>query len=411
MENLDHDFPLAPRMLLSLSGVVVCKDKNSQQTFHPSAMHAFVRPIRYYPTSATTNMHDLMQTLMDEFGTPTNNTIDVLLVGSDNGPDYSMEVSLVQHILGRIWRERGLAWSALGAHAPYHSAYHWEIEQQWSKAKRKLVGQQLGRNAVNDDKNPFHGFENTELALKAITNSAVRTFSDLMSRCETQGNRWNVSTPLAEDLLADAKDILAYYASSAKACKEDRFAKVRAEALDFGMHMSKIPSFLQFRMCVTNSPCAMCKEVIARRRICNPEWHPAHILAPLRKNNYWLFHSENKDAAPSNQPSASADTTSFSARAQYVSAEDAMPKNAASPYKSMDELIETGCPQGDILIPVNKDKIQLECVLTCKESHCRYVAKTQTEMKRHLTHHHGSPVHVPSEEHEPAPHNKRCSIS
>ena len=123
MENLDHDFPLAPRMLLSLSGVVVCKDKNSQQTFHPSAMHAFVRPIRYYPTSATTNMHDLMQTLMDEFGTPTNNTIDVLLVGSDNGPDYSMEVSLVQHILGRIWRERGLAWSALGAHAPYHSAY------------------------------------------------------------------------------------------------------------------------------------------------------------------------------------------------------------------------------------------------------------------------------------------------
>eukprot|EP00973_Karenia_brevis_P027024 3729593-Karenia_brevis.AAC.1 len=62
----------------------------------------------------------------------------------DNGPDYSPQSALVIHDLYRIFRQFKLVALLAGSHAPYHSALHWQVEQQWNKARHQINGQHLG---------------------------------------------------------------------------------------------------------------------------------------------------------------------------------------------------------------------------------------------------------------------------
>ena len=80
---------------------------------------------------------------------------ELLFIVSDNGGDYSHDIAFNQHVLGRLWRKYAYAWLACAAYAAGESAFNWEVEQQWTKPRRKLVGMKLGRGAVPDDKAPL----------------------------------------------------------------------------------------------------------------------------------------------------------------------------------------------------------------------------------------------------------------
>eukprot|EP00973_Karenia_brevis_P039521 5455014-Karenia_brevis.AAC.1 len=148
----DHTFPLAARMLLATSGVVFCavpadatakeQPKPAWPTGQPAAMHAYVRPHRYMRTSAATHMEDLYDAVQHRADA---RAADVVLVGSDNGPDYSIDSPVIQHLLFRLFRTHGWVMVTMAAHAPYHSAFHWEVEGQWPEARRVTVGEHFGR--------------------------------------------------------------------------------------------------------------------------------------------------------------------------------------------------------------------------------------------------------------------------
>ena len=58
---------------------------------------------------------------------------------------------------------------------------------------------------------------------------------------------------------------------------------------DLGKHITKLPSSLRFRMCVTD-PCPMCQSIITERQMSDPDWSVAKSLAPLKVNGFrpWL---------------------------------------------------------------------------------------------------------------------------
>ena len=64
------------------------------------------------------------------------------------------------------------------------------------------------------------------------------------------------------------------------------FDEVREEAMDFGAHISKGPSFPEYTLCIGADPCQKCKATILERQAVNPAWHPRAVLAPLAFNNY-----------------------------------------------------------------------------------------------------------------------------
>ena len=83
----DHDFPLGPRMTLSLSGWVQCALRKEGDRMDASQMYAFARPNRYVPKSAGANLHDLLEAI-----TADKEPFDTLLLVSDNAADYSQDV-------------------------------------------------------------------------------------------------------------------------------------------------------------------------------------------------------------------------------------------------------------------------------------------------------------------------------
>ena len=157
-DQADHTFPLEQRMLIATGGIVVCAvpsdavvsdgPKPAWPTARPAAMHAYVRPHKFMRSSAVTHMEDLYETV-EQRGDLRN--ADVVLVGADNGPDYSTDSPVIQHLLFRLFRKHGWVMCTMAAQAPYHSALHWEIEGQWPQARRVTVGQHFGRSAYDGD--------------------------------------------------------------------------------------------------------------------------------------------------------------------------------------------------------------------------------------------------------------------
>ena len=457
--NLDHDFPLTDRFSLALSGVVKCSslrtDASRQRdagrssapakTLRPTSMTAFIRPTRYQMLGSHANQHDLRRAFQLDVELQ---EADVLFVVLDNGGDYSLDISFNQHCYGRFWREQQLAWLGVAAYAPGDSAYNWEIESQWAKPRRKLIGHQLGRSAVDDDRQPLQGFDNPEDAYRRIAAAAVREFHDLLSTCKTGDNVWHVEAPLDEyPLLEDYALIRKFYDAGPKQCLDDCFAKLREEAADLQAHMEKTPSFIQFRFCIGANPCRSCAEVLRKKRGLVKDWNPADILRLLRFNNYWLPVPElRKDCMPpvdavdevadavetensehvsdprlpdlrkqmvdatNREDYLKAHEVKFAIRAILAEAHRSMPFKCKmlpttpgaiwtnhvdqSPYKSWAEFLSDDHPQdtSNLLIPVVGNSRRLEQVLHCNVKSCRYVAKTPTELQRHETHwHHGMP--------------------
>ena len=93
-------------------------------------------------------MADLFALVKSE---PSLEGLDVALLTGDNGADYAVDCAVVQHMLGRLFPEKGLALLITTAHAPYHSSWHSEIEPQWAVARRLIAGQHFGRSGVATD--------------------------------------------------------------------------------------------------------------------------------------------------------------------------------------------------------------------------------------------------------------------
>ena len=129
---------------MSCNGIVKCdlepenrdgdaSTADNAATFHPSKMHAFIRPHRYQPGGSHANNHDLFRVAALDADVQ---KADLLLLVSDNGGDYTLDSSLNQHCLGRLWRKYGYAWAGHCAYAAGDSSSNWEIEQQWTQNSR-----------------------------------------------------------------------------------------------------------------------------------------------------------------------------------------------------------------------------------------------------------------------------------
>jgi hypothetical protein len=94
---------------------------------------------------------------------------------------------------------------------------------------------------------------------------------------------------VAQDSFLDDYNLLKEYYASGKSkthSHHPKFAKIREEALDLRAHVTKVPSFLAFRMCAGDEStwCKRCKEICASEGI-----SPNEVLAPIKFNNYHLL--------------------------------------------------------------------------------------------------------------------------
>ena len=125
--ELDHSFPVAERMLMATSGWVFCsmptekkeldRAKPTLQMAAPASVHAFVRATRYSPVSCRTHVEDFVDAMQAE---PTTSGAEIVLVGVDNGADYSVHSLVFQHMLYRQWRSMKAALIICDAQVPYH---------------------------------------------------------------------------------------------------------------------------------------------------------------------------------------------------------------------------------------------------------------------------------------------------
>ena len=107
---LDHDTPVGPKMLLTISGVqerVVASDATSFDNEKPQyqvssdgPMSVFLRPHRYLPTDAVTNARDF-ETAFKTTSKPDALKPDVVMLITDGGWDYSMHSMLNHHLVLR----------------------------------------------------------------------------------------------------------------------------------------------------------------------------------------------------------------------------------------------------------------------------------------------------------------------
>jgi hypothetical protein len=103
----------------------------------PASVHAFVRATRYSPVSCRTYVKDFIDAMQAE---PTTSGAEIVLVGVDNGADYSVQSPVFQHMLYRQWRSMKAALIICDAQAPYHSSWHWEVESQWRFPRSIIAG-------------------------------------------------------------------------------------------------------------------------------------------------------------------------------------------------------------------------------------------------------------------------------
>ena len=87
---------------------------------------------------------------------------------------FSLDEIVVQHLLWRLARRHQLVFAMMAAHAPYHSSWHWEVEQPWSLIHRCIAGKVFGRAGFEGDPLEMLEGEDKETLLRKITSSAIK---------------------------------------------------------------------------------------------------------------------------------------------------------------------------------------------------------------------------------------------
>ena len=239
--------------MLSTSGWVFCdvpseaveldSEKPQLRTGRPSTVHAFVRPVRYAPGSCKTHVKDLMDALEKQGGDGS----EVGLVGVDNGADYSVQNATFQHFIFRIFREKKIVLLMIDAQAPYHSAWHWEVEGQWTVPRRLIAGQAFGKF---DHRRLEADGVGREARLIEVCNSAVRECVGLLrTHAQCGGNLWIVEPRKRQDgEQFDFDKLHEFYTCPNPDLLDESFDEIRREAVDLQKHCDKRPSSLRVQI-------------------------------------------------------------------------------------------------------------------------------------------------------------------
>ena len=152
---LDHDTPVGPKMLLTVSGVEeleVCSDATPFDQDKPQLavaasgiMNAFLRPHRYLPCDALTNTKDF-DVAFKAVSDTKRLTPEILLLESDNSWDCSLHSMLQQHLVLRRASKSDVVLFMWVTHAPNHSSWT-PIERKRPVLRRLFLGQHLGASA------------------------------------------------------------------------------------------------------------------------------------------------------------------------------------------------------------------------------------------------------------------------
>ena len=87
---------------------------------------------------------------------------------------FSLDEIVVQHLLWRLARRHQFVFAMMAAHAPYHSSWHWEVEQPWSLIHQCIAGKVFGRAGFEGDPLEMLEGEDKETLLRKITSSAIK---------------------------------------------------------------------------------------------------------------------------------------------------------------------------------------------------------------------------------------------
>ena len=216
-----------------------------------------------------------------------------------------------------------------------------------------------------------------------------------LERYKTETEKdWCISTPHPEpaDSLRDVDLLKEYYQlKSLKAARDPRFAAIRSEAIDTAMHTTKIHSCVMQRMCMDapgHTMCDLCQAVLKQKRATMPDWSPSRILAPLKENGYHMYIPEligidapssvAAEGMPDSQPAVPRDFAAIAEERDPFKTHD---KDYHS-YKSLVQMTEQGGIQRLCAIPINKNS--RDNVFMCAKNTCRYVARTTTELHKHM---------------------------
>ena len=392
---LDHDTPVGPKMLLSVSGVQerqVVSDPTPFDQEKPQLlvstdgrMHAFVRPHRYLPADAVSNAKDFAAAF--RHCEPEALRPEVVLLQTDNGWDYCMHSMMQQHLILRQALDSDCVLFMWVSQAPSHSSWN-PVERQWSVPRRLFCGQHLGASAYPPGVNPFQNpdaegrNEKMEDILRKIAVAGVKDAYTLLSR----GPDWHVEAPTdptdPEGTPApDPKDYVEKVRAHYNGVPD---ADVDREASLIFAHAFKLFNIIYWRACVDDL-CPHCAALCQRRRATDSTWHPRRVLEPLRHNHYQVYLPEKP--GDNTLPEVGGPSAGVApAKYELVPAPLGGKRN---PHKSFLELMGAGHFQMRPMVPVNPSRRRTEGVYQCSNlscpggRRCLYFAKSQTELERH----------------------------
>ena len=446
----DHDFVCGERMLICTSGVTVCQIPGDASIVEepkphwprplPDATSVFLRPFRWMDVTPLAHVTDLKDVVDADVSL---STADLVLVTCDNGPDYAPSQPVLQHLLGRLWRHynnASLGWGRFlyAARAPYASALHFEAEQPWAQVPDLLAGRSLGWRFANGlDPNALD--LPREEKLTNIMNSAMDEYTELLRHPDlgprTGGKLWTVHQrhPKDKPLHDDVELLVDFYKATGAQLKDKRFSHLLDEAADFGFHMTTLPSYVKFQVCLDpEKMCAKCCNMRRRKLELDPSWDMRKLLAPLEFNGFrmplperqdrpWLGPEAAEDQQSprrpktSKEPVAKAGSKGGVERPRYTACprkpSDAgeaqrYAKGLAGPCKSFVEVLREGRQQTAAGIPVKAggEHVQTETITPCAAfGNCACWSTNPTAASRHRGRHHARVVKVGPCKAAPAP--------
>ena len=297
----------------------------------------------------------------------------------------------------------------LAAHAPDHSAWHWKVEQAFTKIRKALLGKALGRSWTKKD--PVQEDLPKWDRIRRCTESAMDEYTKLLHNVKNEQRLdWTVCARHPRDEpkdspIPDAELIVEYYSQRGNRVLDPKFRKLRAESLDLGSHVAvMVPSCFELRACMGEQKCAACQELLKRKQQDKgPDFTFENLLEPLAPFGH---HGPIPDLLPGRSAGVqkddfegdNADMEDREWKTRSLRLKSRAPRKRTDervingPYKSFLQMVqETSVDnkQTSVDIPVNNHEQLFRCTYDKKK--CRYVAKCKTEIEGHVIFHHPWP--------------------
>ena len=296
----------------------------------------------------------------------------------------------------------------MAAHAPGHSAWHWQVESTFSKIRNLLLGKALGRGWT--EKDPLQEDLPPAEIIKRCTESAMGEYTQLLNNTKNEERLdWTVCARRPGDEpkdspIPDAELIVEYYQQGKLGVRHPTYRYLRAESLDLGSHVAvKVPSCFELRVCMGEPKCAACQQLLKRKQQDKgPDFTFENLLEPLAPFGH---HGPIPDLLPGRSAGVqkddfegdNADMEDREWKTRSLRLKSRAPRKRTDettvdgPYKSFLQMVqETSVDnkQTSVDIPVDNHEQLFRCTYDKK---CRFVANSKTEIERHVIFHHPWP--------------------